>query len=112
MAGSNVFASKLTRRAGNRLEKVLAGCVTTTTVLHATARGIAIRSLRTELEGEIDLQGFLALDARVSPGYEGIRSRMHIEADCNDEELDDLLNVACNHSPVCTTASPGSRVPG
>jgi uncharacterized OsmC-like protein len=81
----------------------LAGCVTTTTVLHATARGITIRSLRTELEGEIDLQGFLALDPEVSPGYEGIRIRMHIEADCSDEELDELLDIARGHSPVCTT---------
>ena len=31
----------------------LAGCVTTTTVLHAAARGITIRSLSTELEGDI-----------------------------------------------------------
>lgn len=81
----------------------LAGCVTTTTVLHAAARGITIRSLRTELEGDIDLQGFLALDPDVSPGYEGIRIRMHIEADCSDEELDDLLSFAREHSPVCTT---------
>lgn len=81
----------------------LAGCVTTTTVLHAAARGINIRSLRTELEGDIDLQGFLALDPTVSPGYEGIRIRMHIEADCSDEELDDLLSFARAHSPVCTT---------
>lgn len=81
----------------------LAGCVTTTTVLHAAARGITIRRLRTELEGDIDLQGFLGLDPDVSPGYEAIRIRMDIEADCSDAELDDLLSFAREHSPVCTT---------
>ena len=81
----------------------LAGCVTTTTVLHATARGITIRRLRTELEGDIDLQGFLALDPTVPPGYEAIRIRMEIEADCSDEELADLLSFARDHSPVCNT---------
>ena len=81
----------------------LAGCVTTTTVLHATARGITIRRLRTELEGDIDLQGFLALDHSVPPGYEAIRIRMDIEADCSDEELEDLLSFAREHSPVCNT---------
>jgi uncharacterized OsmC-like protein len=81
----------------------LAGCVTTTTILHATARGITIRRLRTELEGDIDLQGFLGLDPNVSPGYEAIRIRMDIEADCSDAQLDELLNIARNHSPVCTT---------
>jgi uncharacterized OsmC-like protein len=81
----------------------LAGCVTTTTVLHATARGINIRRIRTELEGDIDLQGFLALDPAVPPGYEAIRIRMDIDADCSDEELEDLLSFAQAHSPVCNT---------
>jgi len=81
----------------------LAGCVTTTTVLHAAARGIRIRALSTELSGNIDLQGLLDLDPSVSPGYEQIRIRMHIEADCSDEELDDLLAFAKGHSPVCNT---------
>jgi uncharacterized OsmC-like protein len=81
----------------------LAGCVTTTTVLHATARGITIRRMRTELEGDIDLQGFLALDPDVPPGYEAIRIRMEIEADCSDAELEELLSFAREHSPVCNT---------
>lgn len=81
----------------------LAGCVTTTTVLHATARGIRINSLSTELVGNIDLQGLLALDDTVPVGYESIRIRMHIDADCSDEELDDLLDFAKDHSPVCNT---------
>lgn len=81
----------------------LAGCVTTTTVLHAAARGITIRSLSTELVGTLDLRGLLDLDPNVSPGYEGIRIRMHIEADCTDSELDDLLAFAERHSPVCST---------
>lgn len=81
----------------------LAGCVTTTTVLHAAARGINIRELSTELSGRIDLQGLLGLDDSVSPGYESITIRMDIDADCSDAELDDLLDVARTHSPVCTT---------
>ena len=81
----------------------LAGCVTTTFVLHAAARGITIRSLSTELEGEIDLRGLLDLEPGVSPGYEAIRILMNVDADCPDEELDELLAFAREHSPVCTT---------
>jgi len=81
----------------------LAGCVTTTFVLHAMARGIAIRALSTELVGDLDLQGLLGLDDAVSPGYEQIRIRMNVTADCSDEELDDLLAYAQVHSPVCNT---------
>jgi uncharacterized OsmC-like protein len=81
----------------------LAGCVTTTFVLHATARGIAIRQLSTRLEGEIDLHGLLGLDDTVSPGYEQIRIQLQVEADCSDEELDALLAYTQQHSPVCNT---------
>ena len=81
----------------------LAGCVTTTTVLHAAARGIQIERLSTELVGTIDVQGLLALDDAVPVGYEQIQIKMDIKADCSDEELDDLLAFAKDHSPVCNT---------
>lgn len=81
----------------------LAGCVTTTLVLHAAARGITIRRLSTELEGEIDLRGLLDLDPSVSPGYEGIRIRLDVDAECSDAELDDLIGFTREHSPVCNT---------
>jgi uncharacterized OsmC-like protein len=81
----------------------LAGCVTTTFVLHAMARGIAVREVSTELEGDLDLQGLLGLDESVPAGYEQIRIRMHVRADCPDKELEDLLAYAQQHSPVCNT---------
>ncbi len=81
----------------------LAGCVTTTIVLHAAARGITIRRLSTELVGDLDVQGLLALDDSVAVGYQQIRIRMDIDADCSDAELDDLLDFAREHSPVCNT---------
>lgn len=81
----------------------LAGCVTTTTVLHAAARGIEIESLTTKLVGDIDMQGLLALDD-VPAGYRQIRIEMDIKAaNATDEELDDLLRFAQAHSPVCNT---------
>ena len=92
--------------APNPVEYVLhalAGCVTTTTVLHAAARGIQIESLSTELVGTIDVQGLLALDDAVPVGYEHIQIKMDIKADCSDKELDDLLAFAKDHSPVCNT---------
>jgi uncharacterized OsmC-like protein len=81
----------------------LAGCVTTTFVLHATARGITIKELSTRLEGDLDLRGLLGLDDSVSPGYEQIRIEMNVKADCSEAELDDLLAYTQQHSPVCNT---------
>jgi uncharacterized OsmC-like protein len=81
----------------------LAGCVTTTTVLHAAARGIRVESISTRLRGGIDLQGLLGLDPNVAPGYESIEIDMAIEADCSEEELDELVGFAESHSPVCNS---------
>jgi uncharacterized OsmC-like protein len=81
----------------------LAGCVTTTFVLHAAARGIEIEELSTRMEGDMDLRGLLGLDDSVSPAYEQIRISMDVKADCSDEELDDLLAYTQDHSPVCNT---------
>lgn len=81
----------------------LAGCVTTTFVLHAAARGITIQELSTELEGYLDVRGLLGLEDSVSPGYEQIRIRMNVTAACSDKELDDLLAYTQQHSPVCNT---------
>lgn len=82
----------------------LAGCVTTTTVLHAAARGIEIESLSTRLVGDLDLQGLLALDAEVEAGYRQIRIEMDITAsNATEAQLDDLVRFAREHSPVCNT---------
>lgn len=81
----------------------LAGCVTTTTVLHASARGIKINSISTSLDGDIDLHGLLGMNEEVSPGYQSIRFNMKIDADCSDEELDELVAFSHEHSPVCNT---------
>jgi uncharacterized OsmC-like protein len=81
----------------------LAGCVTTTFVLHAAARGIRLHEVSTELEGDIDVQGLLDLDPSAEVGYEEIRIRMHVEADAPDEEIEELIEFAKAHSPVCNT---------
>ena len=39
----------------------------------------------------------------VSPGYERVRIRMTVKADCPDEQLDELLAYTQQHSPVCNT---------
>jgi uncharacterized OsmC-like protein len=81
----------------------LAGCVTTTFVLHAAARGIRIESLATRLVGDLDLQGLLALNDEVPASYEQIRIEMDVKADCSDAQLDELLAFTKKHSPVCQT---------
>jgi uncharacterized OsmC-like protein len=57
----------------------LVGCVTTTTVYHAAAQGIAIEAIDSNIEGDLDLRGFLGLSTEVRKGYSAIRIRMCVK---------------------------------
>jgi uncharacterized OsmC-like protein len=90
---------------GEYLLHAIAGCITTTTVLHAAARGIRIESMSSEVSGDVDLQGLLDFDKSVPAGFRQITVRVKIEADCSDAELDELLAFVRTHSPVADTVS-------
>jgi uncharacterized OsmC-like protein len=81
----------------------LSGCITTSLVAHAAARGITINSLESELEGDIDVRGFMDIDTTVPVGYKEIRFHITIDADATQEQLDELGEFAKNHSPVANT---------
>ena len=82
----------------------LAGCITTSLVAHAAARGIKIDSIESTLEGDIDLHGLLQLDD-TNPGYQGINIAFKIESDASDEDLQELIELAKKVSPVANTVS-------
>lgn len=83
----------------------LAGCVTTALVVHASARGITINRLSSRLEGDINLLGFLGLDDRVRNGYEAIRMIFDIDADVPRNELEEVVKLGPNYSPVYDVVS-------
>ena len=89
------------------LLNALAGCVTTSMVAHAAVRGIHIEELESELEGDIDLRGFLGLATDVPKGYTDIRVKFKVKTDV--ENLDKLKRLA-EFSPVYNTIINGSRV--
>ena len=55
----------------------LAACVTTALVYHAAAKGIEVRGVKSRLEGDLDLRGFLGLSEDVPVGYKEIRVVLH-----------------------------------
>lgn len=91
--------------AGEVLLHALASCVASTAVLHATARGIRIESIATEVKGEVDLRGLLGLDSTVRAGYQNITVKIAIKADCSDAQLDELLQAVRGHSPMFDSVS-------
>jgi uncharacterized OsmC-like protein len=85
----------------------LAACVTTSMVAHAAVRGIHIEELESELEGDIDLRGFLGLDNDVPKGFTDIRIRFRVKADVDSMER---LKRLTAYSPVFNTITRGARV--
>jgi uncharacterized OsmC-like protein len=89
------------------LLNALAACVTTSMVAHAAVRGIHIEELESELEGDIDLRGFLGLDNDVPKGFTDIRIRFKVKADVDNMER---LKRLTAYSPVLNTITRGARV--
>jgi uncharacterized OsmC-like protein len=85
----------------------LASCLTTSMVAHAAVRGIEIEELESELEGDIDLRGFLGLALDVPKGYTEIRAKFRVKA--KPEDVDKLKDLA-KFSPVFNTITRGARV--
>ena len=89
------------------LLNALAACVTTSMVAHAAVRGIHIEELESELEGDIDLRGFLGLSSEVPKGFTEIRIRFKVKADVDNMER---LQRLTSYSPVFNTLTQGTKV--
>jgi uncharacterized OsmC-like protein len=89
------------------LLNALAGCVTTSLVAHAAVQGIHIESLESELEGDIDLRGFLGLAPDVPKGYTNIRVKFKVKT--NADNMKKLKRLA-EFSPVYNTLIHGTKV--
>jgi uncharacterized OsmC-like protein len=85
----------------------LASCVTTSLVAHAAVRGIHIQQVESEIEGDIDLRGFLGLDPNIPKGYTDIRVNFKVKADTDDM---DKLKQLTEFSPVFNTLTHGVNV--
>jgi uncharacterized OsmC-like protein len=102
LAGNDAGANPV-----EHLLHALASCLTTSMVAHAAVRGIEIEELQSELEGDIDLRGFLGLALDVPKGYTEIRAKFRVKA--RPEDVDRLRELA-KFSPVFNTITRGARV--
>jgi uncharacterized OsmC-like protein len=98
-------------RGANPVEYLLvglAGCLTTTLVYLAAAKGFRLTKVDAELDGNIDLQGLLGMSDEIRPGYQVIRIKMKVEGDATREDLAELVRLAEQRSPVADTISHGA----
>jgi uncharacterized OsmC-like protein len=102
LAGDDIGANPV-----EHLLHALASCVTTSMVAHAAARGIPINSLESEVEGDIDLRGYMGLSNKVPRGYTALRVRFKVDA---DPQYNGRLEELSKFSPVFNTITQSAPV--
>jgi uncharacterized OsmC-like protein len=79
----------------------IAACLTSGIANIAAARGVELHSVRSTVEGDIDVLGILGLSGdTVRNGYEAIRVSFEIEGDADDETLRGLVEQSRRRSAV------------
>jgi uncharacterized OsmC-like protein len=88
----------------------LASCLTAGVANVAAARGIDLEEIESTVEGDIDLQGILGLDASVRNGYQSIDVSFRIKGEASAEELAGLLERSKARSAVLDIITHGVPV--
>jgi uncharacterized OsmC-like protein len=84
------------------LLSALGHCLASGWATYGAHMAIPIEGLRVEVEGEIDLQGMLALPepGAVPPGFQEIRATYHVKSSAPQEQLEQLAQMAGDLSPT------------
>ena len=91
-----------TNRFANPQELLLAGlnaCMMVGYAAVAATMGITLTKLEVETKGDIDLRGFLGIDATVPAGYRGLTQTVRIAGDATDVQFERLHDVIRATSP-------------
>ena len=78
----------------------LAGCLTAGVASIAQLRNIQLRSVTATVEGAMDIQGILGIDADVRNGFDGIKVKFDIDADASREDIEALVAQSQTRSAV------------
>jgi uncharacterized OsmC-like protein len=74
-------------------------CMMVGYVAGAAVRGVTLKKLEIETDGELDLRGFLGLDDKVSPGYETLHYTVRIDGDGTREQFEEIHRNVMRTSP-------------
>lgn len=94
-----------TNKGPSSVELVLAAlghCIASGFATYGAHLGIPIESLDVEVEGDVDLQGMLALPepGTVRPGFQEIRARYYVKSKASKTQLEQLAKMAEDLSPT------------
>ena len=92
------------------LLQALSACITAGIGNIASARQVKLTSVKTDIEGDINLLGLLGLNNQVRNGYNAIRVKVAIEGDADAEKLAKIVNQSVARSAVFDMLTNGTNV--
>lgn len=92
------------------LLSALAACLTAGIGNIAAARGVQLTSVRSTVEGDIDLNGILGLSDEVRNGFANVTVRFAIEGDASPEVLSRIVQQSVARSAVFDVMTNGVPV--
>ena len=90
----------------------LAGCMAVTFMTGATAMNIEIDKLELEIDGELDLMGFLGLNDNSNVGFPELKFIFNVKGNGSKEQYNALLERVSKHSPNYNTIKNEVRMIG
>jgi uncharacterized OsmC-like protein len=88
----------------------IAGCITAGLVNIASARGVTLHRVESQVEGDIDLLGIFGMSDTVRNGYQQIRVNVSLSGDAPDEQLKALVEQSRARSAVYDVLANGTDV--
>jgi len=90
----------------------LAGCMAVTFIAGATAMDIEIDQLQLEIDGELDLKGFLGLNEESNIGFPELKFIFNVKGNGTQEQYNTLIERVSKHSPNFNTIKNEVRMIG
>ena len=88
----------------------LATCITGGIANIAAARGVALREVESNIEGDINFLGIFGMATNVRNGYQGIRASFSIKGDAPPEKLQEIVEQSRARSAVFDVLTNGVPV--
>lgn len=80
----------------------LGACQAIVARVYAPKFDVALDEFKIEIEGDIDIDGFLGVEG-IAPGFQEVRYHFHIKSPSKQENIDAFLNHLEQHCPVGDT---------
>jgi uncharacterized OsmC-like protein len=86
--------------ATEALLHALGACLSASFIYHATDQHIHVEQLDIDLEGQLDINGFMGINENVRNGFESICATFTVKANAPREKIEQLCEYAQQRSPV------------